>query len=69
MRVIYPLNDLREHRLGDTQCDCNPSIEFLEDGDMFIIHNSFDGREILEDADIETEDKKWEVLFDYQEEY
>ncbi len=44
---IYPLNDVQEHDLEAVGCSCIPKIMF-EEGDMLIVHNSFDGREILE---------------------
>lgn len=44
---VYPLNDLREHETAGAQCPCMPTP--LDDG-MVIVHNSFDGREILERA-------------------
>jgi len=44
---ILPNNDLDEHE-ELTTCKCNPKVEFLEGGDMLIIHNSFDGREGVE---------------------
>lgn len=40
---IIPLYDLKKH-IEDTTCDCCPEVEF-ENGEMIIIHNSFDGRE------------------------
>lgn len=44
---ILPINDLREHEEKST-CDCEPKSEILENGDVMIIHNSFDGREVVE---------------------
>ena len=44
---ILPMNDLKEH-IEESTCECGTSIEILENGDMMIIHNSYDGREILE---------------------
>lgn len=44
---ILPMNDLKEH-IEESTCECGPSVEILENGDMMIIHNSYDGREILE---------------------
>jgi len=44
---ILPINDLEEHKELST-CKCKPKAEVLEDGDMLIIHNSFDKREIIE---------------------
>lgn len=44
---ILPLNDLEEH-LEKSTCKCTPNVELLEDGDLLVIHNSFDKREIIE---------------------
>jgi len=44
---LLPVNDLKEHE-ESTTCECEPKIEFQENGDMLIIHNSFDGREAIE---------------------
>jgi len=41
---ILPINDLKEH-IELTTCECEPKVEFQPNGDMLIIHNSFDGRE------------------------
>lgn len=49
---IYPENDPQEHNLEAASCSCIPKIMF-EEGDMLIIHNSFDGREILEEIESE----------------
>lgn len=43
---ILPINDIYTHE-ENTTCRCRPSIE-LENGDMIVIHNSFDGREYIE---------------------
>ncbi len=43
---IVPVNDLKEH-IKNSTCHCNPSIEF-ENGEMIVIHNSYDGREFVE---------------------
>ncbi len=40
---VLPVDDLREHQENST-CECCPKIIF-ENGDMIIVHNSFDGRE------------------------
>jgi hypothetical protein len=46
---IIPVNDLREHEDSST-CRCHPSVEKDEEsGDLFIVHNSYDGREIKEE--------------------
>ena len=44
---ILPVNDLKEH-IESSICECNPRVEF-ENGEMIIIHNSYDGREWMED--------------------
>lgn len=44
---ILPLNDLKKH-IESSICECNPRVEF-ENGEMIIIHNSYDGREWIED--------------------
>jgi len=44
---ILPINDIEEHEEKST-CKCNPISEILENCDMLIVHNSFDGREIVE---------------------
>lgn len=44
---ILPINDTKEHEEKST-CECRPEVEILDNGDMMIIHNSFDGREYVE---------------------
>lgn len=44
---ILPINDLEEHTEKST-CKCNPKMEVLEDGDLMLIHNSYDKRETIE---------------------
>lgn len=48
---IIPEDDLKEH-IESSLCDCNPIVEF-ESGEMIIIHNSYDGREWMEDLSTE----------------
>lgn len=49
---VFPLNDLKEH---DTSggivrlCHCQPKVEQYGEG-FVVIHNSYDGREITENA-------------------
>ena len=43
---IMPCSDLLEHTY--VACKCNPKIEDTWNGGKIIIHNSFDGRELLE---------------------
>src|SRR5690606_36083857 len=49
---ILPVNDLKEH-IESSICECNPRVEFDENGEMIIIHNSYDGREWIEDLSTE----------------
>lgn len=44
---ILPINDIKEHDELST-CHCKPISEILENGDIMITHNSFDGRELME---------------------
>lgn len=44
---VYPLNDLREHELDGTSCECGVRVEW-EHAEALVIHASFDGREHLE---------------------
>jgi hypothetical protein len=60
---VLPVNDSEEHIL-DSTCSCNPQIENAENGHLLVIHNSFDGRELIEellDGPI-NEDNNWEVI-------
>jgi hypothetical protein len=45
----YPLNDLKPHDTESRYCSCRPKITEYANG-VHILHNSFDGREILERA-------------------
>lgn len=46
---VHPINDAEEHDLEGTVCKCGPSVVF-EGAEIIVIHNSFDGREALEQA-------------------
>lgn len=45
---VLPVNDLKEHEESE-HCHCQPKVEYEENGKV-IIHNSYDGREIFEEA-------------------
>lgn len=45
---ILPINDLKEHEESST-CECNPKL-MVENGEMIFVHNSFDGREEIEEG-------------------
>ncbi len=47
---VYPLNDLKAHDTESRNCHCLPTIDLGAAGDAVVIHNSFDGREITEQA-------------------
>jgi len=47
MTIILPINDIQKHEEESTTCACKPRVEFIN-GEMLIIHNSFDGRELEE---------------------
>ena len=43
---VLPIDDLKEHT-EDTVCECHPKVIF-ENGNMIIVHNAFDKRELKE---------------------
>lgn len=55
---VYPVNDLEDHYLecvypviGHPYCPCKCNPQFKEEDDsLLIVHNSFDGREVFEQA-------------------
>jgi len=65
MIQIIPLKDLKEHEELST-CECCPSVEF-ENGEMLIIHNSFDGREFKNK--IKMGKVKYGILVDAEKKY
>jgi len=44
---ILPINDLKEHS-EDSTCECKPKVIYAN-GEMIIVHNSFDEREFIEE--------------------
>ena len=44
---VLPIDDLEPHIESGTSCKCNPRVE-IEEGELIVIHNAFDMREILE---------------------
>lgn len=46
---IIPIDDLKEHDLQST-CECNPFMEILENNELMIVHNAYDGRVAVEKA-------------------
>lgn len=52
---ILPINDLKEHEQS-TMCWCKPTVEFTDPStgqahEGLCIHNSADGRELVEQAE------------------
>lgn len=45
---IMPINDLEEHEESST-CKCSPKL-IVENDEMIFIHNSYDGREYIEEV-------------------
>ena len=43
---VIPINDLKEHTENST-CECEPKV-IIENGEMIVVHNSFDRRELIE---------------------
>lgn len=52
MDHVYPLNDEKEHDVSDeaTTCHCGPRIDWSGPVPL-MIHRSFDGRELIEEAE------------------
>lgn len=46
---IIPIWDKKEHEFKET-CHCDPRVEDLENDYILVVHNSYDGREALEEA-------------------
>lgn len=46
---LSPVDDSQPHSLDGDECECNPGQRVI-DGNRIIIHNAFDGRELLEEA-------------------
>ena len=46
---VYPVNDLKEHILKGVDCHCNPTVK-VEGAGLIIVHNAYDHREIIEQA-------------------
>ncbi|MES2382365.1 MAG: hypothetical protein V4538_15065 [Bacteroidota bacterium] len=44
---VLPINDIKPHE-ETTTCECEPNVIF-ENGEMIVVHNSYDGREFIEE--------------------
>lgn len=49
----YPLDDLREHDVDGDNCWCRPTLNGI-----VLVHNSLDGREIRERAEVSAKAAK-----------
>lgn len=49
---VVPVNDYVEHDHHGRRCTCQPKADVVEGG-VLIIHNSWDGRELYERAEVE----------------
>lgn len=59
---VHPVEDISEHDLACTNpignrnhhcpCRCHPEYKYLDNCNLLVIHNSFDGREGLEWANV-----------------
>lgn len=53
---VLPINDIKDH-VEQSTCPCEPEV-VVEGGDLIIVHNSWDGREGLEqDLEVYKEDR------------
>jgi hypothetical protein len=57
MYHVYPTNDEKPHNLEGTMCPCGPRVEWNDPdtgeaySECLVIHNAFDCREIVEEAE------------------
>ena len=45
---ITPVDDLKDHE-ESTTCECEPRLEWQPNGDLIVVHASWDGREAVEE--------------------
>lgn len=55
MIEVTPVDDTQEHTSGST-CACQPKVTF-ENGEMIVVHSSWDGREAVEEFYAALEEK------------
>ena len=46
---VMPVNDLMEHTNDDSECPCKPKV-IVEGANLIYVHNSWDKRELTEQA-------------------
>ena len=52
---VVPHNDLSEHKSDGASCPCYPEFEAQDNGDIIIIHFAYDGRDIIEEIENESQ--------------
>lgn len=48
---VYPVDDLRPHETEGDPCRCHPVYQYIGSGQVMVIHNAFDGRDLKEIAE------------------
>lgn len=48
MQIIIPLWEREKHDEESSTCECGPKV-ILENGEIILIHNAFDGRQYEEE--------------------
>ena len=48
---VYPPNDVFQHKLDGMPCECLPEFETDDNGNVLIIHNAYDGRDLIEEVE------------------
>ena len=48
---VVPIGDLRPHTETGYDCECDPKTEVTENDPVLVIHNAFDGRDIIEEIE------------------
>jgi hypothetical protein len=59
MIEVTPIDDLKPHTSGST-CQCEPKV-IWENGEMIVVHNSWDGREAVEEFYATLEEKTTKI--------
>lgn len=58
MKVITcPIDDIKQHEVFDSSCECGCSVEFVENGNMLIHHSPFDVDRVKQWGVFEEKDK------------
>lgn len=45
---VWPVRDMQRHALFGLVCWCDPKVTYFPNGNMLVVHNSKDGRELIE---------------------